>query len=122
MADRCTLHWNHLDEFTAWLEEHGWKVVPSPPGNGFEVLRARHPEQHHPVIFYSRLATANERHGRDVEIPTPAARALCMPADSRRAGMAQHLTSYGRGPGLVRRFLRDRKTKLVPAMEVPTNG
>lgn len=97
MADRDTLHWNHLDDFRTWLAGQGWRVVASPPGNGFEVLRARHPDRQHPVIFYSRIASTTDKSAVDV--------------GEHRAPRAQHLTSYGKGSALVRQFLRDRKAK-----------
>jgi len=114
VADRCTLHWNHLPDFRAWLAAHGWRVIDSPPGNGFEVLRARHPDQQHPVIFYARFAKGNDRapSSASIHLPEASAQALFI-GNPDVTQLAQHLTSHGRGPGLVRRFLNDRKVKVA---------
>lgn len=47
MANRNTLHINHLTDFSAWLVADGWKVEE--PNGAYEVLRARKGNRFMPI-------------------------------------------------------------------------
>ena len=53
MANRNTLHRNHLPDFLEWLEAKGWKV--STPKGYYEVVRATRPGRQHPLLIYTQL-------------------------------------------------------------------
>lgn len=52
MANRNTLHINHLEEFTEWLKKDGWELQDTK--GEYEVLRARKPGKKHPLIVYKK--------------------------------------------------------------------
>lgn len=64
MANRNTLHINHLPEFSAWLIKDGWKVEQ--PKGDYEVLRARKGKRFMPIYQKHdaiHLSFANEFSG-----------------------------------------------------------
>ena len=53
MADRRTLHRNHIDRFKEWLINDGWNIEQ--PKGTWEVLRARKDGRKDPLIVYDRI-------------------------------------------------------------------
>lgn len=53
MANRCSLHMSHVEEFKKWLIKDGWKIEE--PKGFYEVLRARKDGKQRPLIVYKKL-------------------------------------------------------------------
>lgn len=53
MANRCTLHIRHLEEFKEWLRKDGWEIH-NISNSIYEVLRATKPGKTHPLIVYQK--------------------------------------------------------------------
>lgn len=52
MANRNTLHINHVEKFKEWLKQDGWEIWD--PKGPYEVLRAKKPGKKHPLIVYKK--------------------------------------------------------------------
>lgn len=84
MRSRNALHRNKLKEFEAWAASLGY--VREPCKGTFEVLRLRHKDARAPLVYYERAADANGT-----------------------GDGSTHITAFGDGEKLVRRWLRERK-------------
>lgn len=52
MANRHLLALSDIDHFKQWLQSEGWTIEQTK--GYYEVLRARHPKQKLPLIFYKK--------------------------------------------------------------------
>ena len=82
MRARNLLHKNQLEDFASWLEKRGW--IRNDPKGEYEVLRMWHRQHKQPIIVHEKLAT-------------------------NAGGTVQHLTVWGMGLGLSKKFIAERR-------------
>ena len=67
MANRHTLQFKHLEEFTEWLESEGWEICESK--GYYQILVARKTGRKHPLILYGKLEIKEHLTVRDMDVP-----------------------------------------------------
>lgn len=67
MANKHTLHRNHIPDFLKWLEANDWEILV--PKGYYEVIRATHPRRQHPLLIYTSLRDPAHYTVRDRDMP-----------------------------------------------------